>query len=250
MGNNSNFKLLRFCYNKSNGVYELSSEKIPYMDLTYCISGEMEYIYQDKEYILKNGDAILFPQGTKRIRKRTEGKTIYCSFNISYEEFEPKVKGYLPDSIRFDTVRVLESVKKCSDSVSDLKQEKCLALFLYLYYQLVESAGNNENPHIKNIKKYIEKHYKEKITLKEIAKEVHLAPEYCCSLFAKQTGGTLFDFIALQRIEDAKALIITTDYPLTKIAQESGFYDYNYFSRVFKKLTGLTASNYRKINRI
>ena len=246
---NINFKLLRFCYNKSDSVRKLQPEKIPYMDLTYCISGKMHYIYENKEYVLKDGDAILFPQGAVRVRRESNDPAIYCSFNISYEDFVPEVSGYLPNSVGFDTVRVLESVRKCFESVSDKKQEKCIALFWYLYYQLIESAENNENPHIKNMKKYIEKHYKEKMTLEEIASEVHLAPEYCSALFAKQTGQTLFDFIANQRIEDAKGLIITTDYSLTKIAELSGFDDYNYFSRVFKKIAGMNARDYRRLNK-
>lgn len=249
MSENPNFKLLHFGYNKTDSVFELPPRRISYMDLTYCISGKMYYVYEGKDYVLEEGDAILFPQGSVRERRKSDIPAIYSSFNISYEDFEPAVSGYLPNSVRFDTVRVLESVRKCFESVSDLKQEKCVALFMYLYYQLIESAQNNENPHIKNIKKYIEKHYKEKITLDEIANEVHLAPEYCSALFAKQTGQTLFDFIAMHRIEDAKGLIITTDYPLTQIAQLSGFDDYNYFSRVFKKVAGLNAREYRKLNK-
>lgn len=246
---NANFKLLRFCYNKSNNAYRLQPEKIPYIDLTYCISGKMRYVYENKEYVLTEGDAILFPQGSVRERKDSGDFAIYCSFNISYEAFEPQVAGYLPSSIRFDTLRVLESVRECFESVSDMKQQKCKALFLYLYYQLLESEQNNENPHIKAIKNYIAKNYKRKITLEEISKEVHLTPQYCCKIFSKYMGQTLFDFISIQRIEEAKSLMITTDYSLTDISALIGFEDYNYFSRIFKKITGTNARDYRKLNK-
>ena len=249
MQENQNFKLLRFCYNNTDKVYPISEDKIPYMDLTYCISGKMRYVYEGKEYVLNGGDAILFPQGSFRTRKESTGQTIYCSFNIVCEDFEPEVKGYIPEGIRADTLMVIDSVQKCFNSFSEKKSEKCISLFLYLYYQLTETAENNENPHIKNIRKYIEKHYKESITLEDIASAVHLTPQYCCTLFSKYMGQTLFDFIATQRIEQAKGLLITTNHSLGEISEECGFCDYNYFLRIFKKITGMNARNYRKLNK-
>lgn len=245
----SSFKFLRFCYNNVNGVFPIAEGKTSYMDLTYCISGQMKYIYEGKEYILNDGDAILFPQGSVRTRLETHTPAIYCSFNVAYSNFEPKIKGHIPNSMRFDTLKIIESVRKASGSVSENKTNKCIALFLYLYYQLEETAENNENPHIKNIKKYIAKHYKEKITLEQIADAVYLSPQYCCTLFSKYMGQTLFDFILMQKIEEAKGLIITTDYSLTEISELAGFDDYNYFSRIFKKHTGMNARDYKKLNK-
>ncbi len=237
---------LRFCFEEHDIVQELCSDKIPYMDLTFCMNGKMHYIYEGENVYLSSGDAILFPQGSVRTRLETNGYALYCSFNIAFPEgFEPAVKGYLPNSIRSDTVRIVESVKNSFKSVSDEKNEKCTSLFWYLYYQLVESAENNENPHIKNIKHYIAKHLGENISLASISEYVHLTPQYCCSLFAKHTGQTLFDFISCRKIEYAKSLIVTTNLKLTEIAEMCGFGDYNYFSRMFKKIAGVCASKYR-----
>lgn len=249
MSESTSFKLLRFSYGKVESVYELLPERIPYMDLTCCISGKMIYVYENKEYELNNGDAILFPKGTVRARKQTDKETVYSSFNISYDDYIPSISGYLPNSLGADTAMVLHSVKKSFESLTDFSQEKCLSLFWYLYYQIAEATQNNETPHIKSIKQYVAKHYKEKITLTEIANEVHIAPEYCSSLFAKQVGISLFDFISKMRIEEAKSLIITTDYSFTKVAELCGFDDYNYFSRVFKKVVGVPPKDFRKLKR-
>lgn len=242
-------EFLRFCYKKHQSVTKLPPERIPYMDLTYCINGEMHYVFEEKEYVLHSGDAILFPQGSVRQRFYTPSPALYYSFNISHSDsFSPEVRGYLPKSLRSDTISTLESVKRAFLSVSNQKNEKCTSLFWYLYYQLVETATNNEHPHIKHIKQYIAEHLTEPMTLAEISEAVHLVPHYCCSLFSKQAGQTLFDFISTQRIELAKSLLRTTDMPLTEIASACGFSDYNYFSRIFKKLTGIPAVRYKKIN--
>lgn len=244
-------ELLRFCFGKHPSVSKLIPERIPYIDLTYCISGRMHYVFEGEDVILTGGDAILFPQGSVRQRLATPDAAFYCSFNISHDNsFKPAVNGYLPKSLRSDTVAVLESVRKAFASVSDQKNEKCTALFWYLYYQLIETATNNEHPHVKHIKQYIAEHLTEELTLTEIAEAVHLVPHYCCAVFSKQSGQSLFDFITSQRIEMAKGLIRTTNAPLTEISADCGFSDYNYFSRVFKKLTGIPPLKYRKFNGI
>ena len=220
---------------------------IPYIDLTYCIEGKMVYVYDGVEYTLESGDAILFPKGTARIRRAGSTPALYSSFNVSFtDDFTPEVSGVLRKSLRSDTLSILESIKRSYSSLGSEKNEKCAALFFYLYYQLVETARENEHPHIKHIKKYIANRLTEKITLAEIAEEVHLVPHYCCALFSKHEGMSIVDFILNRRIELAKSLIIADTQTLSEIAEHAGFSDYNYFSRIFKKVTGMTATQYKK----
>ena len=244
----SELKLIRFCYESCRSVIPLEKSKISYMDLTYCLDGKMTYVYEGKEYLLSSGDCILFPQGSVRIRKGSSLPTSYCSFNIASERFAPRIKGYVPHCLHFDTVRTIESVKKAFDSMSEMRVQKCLALFYYLYCQLLETVENNEHPYIRQIKKYVAEHYREKITLEAIASAVHLTPQYCCTLFAKCVGQTLFDFITAKRIEEAQSLMITTSMHLTEIAALCGFEEYNYFSRIFKKVTGTPPRQYRMLH--
>ena len=220
---------------------------ISYLDLTYCIEGELVYVYDGVEYTLEGGDAILFPKGSFRIRRKGHTPTLYSSLNVNFtEDFTPEVSGVLRKSLRSDTLGILESLKRAYSSLGSEKNKKCAALFFYLYYQLVETARENEHPHIKHIKKHIASHLTEKITLTEIAKEVHLVPHYFSALFSKHEGMSIVDFILNRRIELAKELIIADTQTLSEIAEHSGFTDYNYFSRIFKKVTGMTASKYKK----
>ncbi len=238
-----------YSFRRNDTVVALYEQRIPYMDLTYCIEGEMRYVYEGEEYTLNSGDAILYPVGSVRTRRAGELPALYASFNIKFaEEFSPAVFGVLRKSVRSDTVQILESIKKAHFSLGDEKNEKCTALFYYLYYQLVETARENEHPHIKHIKRYIAAHLSERITLSEIAAAVHLVPHYCSALFSKHEGMGIVDFILLQRIELAKGLITADTMSLSEIAEHCGFSDYNYFSRVFKRVTGFTATEYRKNN--
>lgn len=239
---------LDFSLCRRNDVFFIPERSLPYIDLTYCLAGTMEYCYEEKKVVLHAGDAILYPSGSVRQRSYTNTPNYYASFNIQFKEpFEPLVSGLLQNCVRSDTAYMLETFNKVYASVAPYKQEKCAAIFSYLYYQLIEATMEKENVHVKKVKQYIISHLSEPLSLENLAKMVHLAPQYLSYLFKKHAGITLKKYIIEQRIDFAKRLIVAQDIPLYQVAERSGFNDYNAFSLCFKKTTGTTASQYRKI---
>lgn len=104
------------------------------------------------------------------------------------------------------------------------------------------------NPEIiENAIEFIEKNYSEKLTLESIAGHVSVSPTYFHKLFLKAVGVTPNDFLLQKRIHAAKKLLLTTDMPLVQIASECGFSSQSYFNFVFKRCTGDTPKEYRKL---
>lgn len=95
---------------------------------------------------------------------------------------------------------------------------------------------------------YVHKHLHQQITLEEIAKNVHLSPAYVSVQFKKLLHISLIDFIYAQKLEEAKYLLECKDMSLTQIAFTLAFSSQSYFSRCFKKYTGMSPSEYRKMN--
>ncbi len=241
-------KILLFNYYKPPCVTRLSSSDIPYLDLTYCINGEMEYLINGEYVRLKSGDAILFPPGSARERLYGEKSCLYASFNITFDEkCEFEYSGLIKNCITPTTIYLLESFKKDFATVSANKKEKCLATFSYLYYDLIEKLCDVENAHVRTIKQYIADNLSLALTIDDIASRVHLAPQYVCNLFKKETGSTIMQYVISRRIDLAKRLLIANDNPIYVIAERCGFSDYNYFSHTFKKVTGVSAASFRKL---
>ncbi len=92
---------------------------------------------------------------------------------------------------------------------------------------------------------YIKNHYREKLTLDELARYVNLSSSYLSSLFKKETGENLTSYINRVKIENCKRLLRETNYSLSFIAHECCFDDQSYFSKVFKKYVGESPKNYR-----
>lgn len=98
---------------------------------------------------------------------------------------------------------------------------------------------------IYRIMEYVKLNYSEKITLEEIASYVHLSPSHISGMFRKETGQTISAYVSHIRIEKSKALLREPGVPIAEIAGLCGFEDQSYFTRVFKKQTGISPKQYR-----
>ena len=92
---------------------------------------------------------------------------------------------------------------------------------------------------------YISKNYSKNLTLEEVANDVHLNPAYFSTVFKQSCGSSFKEYLNMVRIEESKRLLANTDYSVIDIAIAVGFEDQSYFSKVFKKYTGLTPKQYR-----
>ncbi|MBQ8518317.1 MAG: AraC family transcriptional regulator [Agathobacter sp.] len=97
---------------------------------------------------------------------------------------------------------------------------------------------------------FIQENYTRHLNVKEIAKEVGLSPEYLSSQFHKLTGTTLPLYISKLKVAEAKNLLRFTDMPLSEISEYLSFSSQSYFQSVFKKETGDTPNEYRRLNKL
>ncbi len=111
---------------------------------------------------------------------------------------------------------------------------------------MFERIPDRHHDVIKKAIHYISQHFSQRLTLEETASAVHLNPSYLSSLFRASTGSSFKEYLNMVRIEESKRLLANTDYTIIDIAVATGFEDRSYFSRVFKKYTGLTPQQYRQ----
>ena len=131
-------------------------------------------------------------------------------------------------------------MKACSELL------EALAAYIQLK-GMISIAGQTD---LQKLELYLDQHYMEKLSLASVSAQLHIGRTKLCRLAKELSGGrTLTWLIARRRIEEAKALLIQSDLPIAAIAEAVGISDYNYFSRVFRSLTGTTPRNYREKGR-
>jgi two-component system, response regulator YesN len=98
---------------------------------------------------------------------------------------------------------------------------------------------------IDRAKTWIKERYHQELSMEQVADYVNLNPFYFSKLFKKHVGETFIDYLTRLRINKAKDLIGREELSLKEVCYEVGYHDPNYFSRVFKKVTGISPSEYR-----
>lgn len=121
---------------------------------------------------------------------------------------------------------------------------------LSAYIQLKGMIFSAEQTDLQKLERYLEEHYMEKLSLESISDALHIGRTKLCGLAKQLSGGhTLSYLIARQRIGAAKRLLLQTSLPISVVGEAVGISDYNYFSKVFRSVTGTTPSAFRKAGR-
>jgi AraC-like DNA-binding protein len=94
---------------------------------------------------------------------------------------------------------------------------------------------------------YITENFRDNIGSAEIASSVEIHPKYAMSVFKKSTGMTLNEYITLLRLSYAQSLLLEDDLSILDVAMESGFGSLSAFSQSFRKITGQSASDFRRL---
>lgn len=125
--------------------------------------------------------------------------------------------------------------------------EHLTAAMLLEYTQLVhDTATTNFSPIIKRAIDFIMINLGHPVSLEVVATKLEANPAYLSRRFKQEVGMPMTDYINHQRIEEAKNALLTQPASIIDIALMTGFEDANYFTKVFKRFTGMTPSNFRK----
>lgn len=132
----------------------------------------------------------------------------------------------------FATTKFFED---CCARLRTLVAETCTAIETTLH------SGSNL---VVNAQYYIDTHFCEPITLKDIAEAVKANPSYLSRCFKQKTGTNLIDALTQKRMDYAKRLIEEGRLKIFEIAEALGFEDTTYFSHVFRRYAGMSAKEY------
>lgn len=156
--------------------------------------------------------------------------------------------GELPGGKFPDTMQMVEKLKRIG-CLHDILM--WLETFGDKICQVMEgrTCGKSERV-IEGVRQYVMEHYQEKLTLAMAAEATGISQGYLSSIFKKQTGSNFTDYVAWIKIEKAKDLIQEHQYMMYEISDMLGFENPYYFSKVFKKVTGITPKEYENSARI
>lgn len=150
------------------------------------------------------------------------GCTDYILKPIEYEEMEQLLKNL---------VRRIKEQKLGKVNKTEIKE-------ISLY---------EDDKLVLKVQDYIRSHLVENMSVQKIAEVHHCSVSHLMHSFKKKTEKTVVEYITNERMEKAKVLLKFSDFQINTVAEMSGYEDYSYFTRVFKKIVGYTPREYRNI---
>ncbi len=146
---------------------------------------------------------------------------------------------YLDNNSSAYAIRIeqLHSLETAPLLMSDMFRDYCLLVRKH--------ATKHYSPPVQKTLLYIEANLAENLSLRTLAEMVNVSSSYLSSLFRKETGQTLTDYINRRRVRHAMHLLKTTRLQIQTIAQHCGIMDVQYFSKIFKRVAGMTPKEFR-----
>lgn len=254
--------------------YEMPLHWHKEFELIRVLSGQFHLFLQNTEYVLSPGDIALVSSGMLH-----RGDPDCCNYecivfdlNMLRRYSGDKVAGWLMSIISGSVAAdgchsegsgdFWHTVHKLFDCLRDAPAYYEFTVYglLYTLFAQLYSSGvlhpvsdnrrhDRRTDAIITLLNWIELHYREQITLKQLAAVSGMNEKYLCHIFKEFTDRTPIDYINSLRIEHACREIQEEHLCVTEAAYESGFNDLSYFSRAFKKYKGCSPSAYRKVVR-
>lgn len=254
--------IIHYCNITTRKCTRIDEHIIDYYDLTFVLEGSMTYYANGTKHVMHKNDAIFLKPGTRRERESGTETVHYVSFNflpfdgisLPFDDFLPKCitanmrnlvsiypTSHISPDYHFGKQGSAERFSMDHSALDKYSRQKCTCMLNYLLYDLLDSITLRcSNEHINKILKYIDDNIYDKLTLKEISDYVNLSKEYTCAIFKREMNQTLTEYINERKLLLARELILSREMPLSDVASQMGFDNYNYFCRLFKAYYGMT----------
>lgn len=170
-------------------------------------------------------------------------KNIYFQMIYHIMHSAEKFHGQLDFTVELPSDYIWEKVSSIDtlQELHDFMLEKINSVFDY-YQDL-----NSNHSTILDVAYHIQQNFSDvNLSISWLSEQVYLSPTYLSNLFKKETGKTIGQYISAVRIERSKAFLRDKQFKLYHIAENVGYQDPNYFAKMFKKLVGITPSEFRE----
>jgi len=238
---------------RTSNRYSYLESPRPDYGFLLLVQGRMDYIIEDQTLSLHPYDMLFLPKGSKyEVCMHTEEGTVedlLVNFDI-ITDHAPKllIKPFsvISNANKTPLLTIMENIISNFQN-HDLKYILAKSYFYLCLYYFITYVNKNEDSELLEQAKILLTDPND-YSVEEIAKMLLISNSGLRSKFKKQAGISPVAFRLQKRLDEAKLLLSSTDFPINEIAQICHFYDTAYFYKVFHEHTGMTPKQYRKTN--
>lgn len=225
-------------------------------ELYYCVNGSGRFNLEDTLHTVEKDSFILL---NAHLRREIIGGTAeYIVIGIGGVELAGEAGAYVADTAPAELaalpLRLLAETEQKPMAFDMIVQNLLEVLFVMLarVHPMVLQAGEptRVSRECAMVKRYIEEHFAEDITLDILSEQVHVNKYYLVHTFKKEYHISPINYLIHRRIVESKYRLATTDVSLVQISRDMGFSSPSYFSQSFRRAEGISPNRYRRLVRI
>lgn len=258
-------KLLYVSSAKYSGDWHSTPHTHSCSELFYVTGGNGQFRIEDHMYPVSANDLIIVNPGVEHTETSlnahpleyivlgVEGLELY---GIEEENSRYCIVNFLgsKDTILFFLQNMLTEIEAKAPGYEIICQNLMEAFVIHLMRQTnfsttLAPVRRRSSRLCATVRRYIDNHYKENISLDLLAEMTHVSKYYMVHAFTEEYGISPINYMISHRIEEAKQLLKNDDYSMGFISRMLGFSSPSYFSQSFKKMTKMSPNEYRRRHR-
>ena len=254
-------KLLNAASAKYGGDWHSVPHTHNHMELFYIVGGNGQFLIQDQLYpVNANNLVIINPNVTHTEVSLNAQPLEYIVLGIDGIELatSENSNGQFNILDHFESVEIsgcLRNILREMEQKNTGYEDICQAYMEILIIRLMRNTALSVptvpqvvsgNRQCAAVKRYIDLHFKESLTLDQLADEVHMNKFYLSHAFKREYGVSPINYMTHKRIEESKYLLAETDLSMSQIAQLLGFSSLSNFSQVFRRTQAVSPMEYRQ----
>lgn len=225
--------------------------------LIYCTDGKGIIEVEDQTYYMGKADAFCIPRNRKHKYYADKSEP----WSILWVHFKGENTEYFP----IEECKIVHINSRHSDNRMTvlfnllfrvLERNYTLGNFIYIsqvlslilsevYFREKVDESTSQNRHVTMVIRFMYQNLAKGLTLEDISEEVQLSKSYLNSIFKQQTGHSPVEFFIHLKMQEACKLLKSTDMYIYEVSSRLGYDDQYYFSRIFKKVVGMSPKEYK-----
>ena len=257
-------KLLNVASAKYGGDWHSVPHTHNHAELFYIVGGKGQFLIEDQLYPVNTNHLVIINPNVTHTEVSLNAQPLeYIVLGIEGVELSmtENSNGQFCILDHFESMDITSSLRNILREMEQKQpgyEDICQAFMEILIIRLMRSTGLSVPAEPQNsvgnhqcaaVRRYIDHHFKESLTLDQLADEAHMNKYYLSHAFKQEYGISPINYMISRRLEESKYLLAETDLSMSQIAQLLGFSSLSYFSQVFRKTQGLSPMEYRQDNK-
>ena len=254
-------KLLNVASAKYGGDWHSVPHTHSHLELFFIVGGKGQFLIQDQLYpVNPNNLVIINPNVTHTEVSLNAQPLEYIVLGIGGIELATSEgsNGRFNILDHFESVEIsgcLRNILREMEQKNTGYEDICQAYMEILIIRLMRNTALSvpSEPQVVSVnhqcaavKRFIDLHFKEALTLEQLAEDAHMSKYYLSHAFKREYGISPIHYLITKRIEESKYLLAETDLSMSQIAQLLGFSSLSYFSQAFRRTQSVTPMEYRQ----